>query len=259
MEEEVMNNRKDGNIGINKGEIVIYRHKDGKSELKVKLERETVWLSLNQMVMLFHRDKSVISRHISNVFLEKELDRRSTVAKFATVQIEGMRRIERLIECYNLDVIISVGYRIKSKRGTQFRIWATKVLKDYLVRGYALNQKRLIEKGDTLKDLQDTIKFISGKVVHPQLTGKADELLKLLNEYANALTILYEYDNKSISIVRRKTPTFVLTYETANKIVNEIGKRLREKGERAFFEAMSDYKFNLIYNGELTSCMNIAQ
>ena len=110
------------------------------------------------------------------MFQEKELDRRSTVAKFATVQMEGMRRIERLIECYNLDVIISVGYRVKSKRGTQFRIWATKVLKDYLVRGYALNQKRLIEKEGTLKDLQETINFISGKVSHPQLVGKSDEL-----------------------------------------------------------------------------------
>ena len=180
------------------------------------------------------------------MFQEKELDRRSTVAKFATVQMEGMRRIERLIECYNLDVIISVGYRVKSKRGTQFRIWATKVLKDYLVRGYALNQKRLVEKEGTLKDLQDVIKFIGSKTLHPQLIGKADDLLKLLNEYSDALTILYQYDNKSLSLSNKIKPKFVLKYDTAVKVIDDIRERLavkKEAGDLFGSSAFSAYRF----------------
>ncbi|MFH0764100.1 MAG: virulence protein RhuM/Fic/DOC family protein [Candidatus Omnitrophota bacterium] len=242
-----MKNRRDENVGANKGEIAIYKAKSGSVRLDVKLENETVWLSLNQVARLFDRDKSVISRHISNIFREKELDSRSTVANFATVQIEGARRIERLIECYNLDIIISVGYRVNSKRATQFRIWATNVLRNYLIRGYALNQKRLLGRETALKDLQETIAFISGKTVHPQLTGKGDELLKLLNEYANALTILNKYDSKSLSIAGRKTPTFILTYEHAHNSINDIKSRLCEKGEATeLFGQETSHKFKSI-------------
>ena len=121
------------NEQINKGEIVIYQTEDGQTSLEVKLIEETVWLNLNQMAELFKRDKSVISRHISNIFKTGELSKEATVAKYATVQMEGGRRITRNIEHYNLDVMISVGYRVNSLCGTQFRIWANKILKDYLV------------------------------------------------------------------------------------------------------------------------------
>lgn len=120
-----------------KGEIIIYKASDGQTQLDVKLDDETVWLTLNQVSLLLSKDKSVISRHIKNIYTEGELSRNSTVAKFATVQMEGERGIKRDLEYYNLDVIISVGYRVKSKRGTQFRIWANSVLKDYLVKGYS--------------------------------------------------------------------------------------------------------------------------
>jgi len=116
--------------------IKIYQAEDGKTKIDVKLKNDTVWLSLNQLSELFQRDKSVISRHIKNIFNEKELDKKSTVAKFAIVQKEGEREVVREIEHYNLDVIISVGYRVKSKRGVQFRIWANKIIKDYLVKGF---------------------------------------------------------------------------------------------------------------------------
>ncbi len=116
--------------------IKIYQAEDGKTKIDVKLKNDTVWLSLNQLSELFQRDKSVISRHIKNIFNEKELDKKSTVAKFAIVQKEGKREVVREIEHYNLDVIISVGYRVKSKRGVQFRIWANKIIKDYLVKGF---------------------------------------------------------------------------------------------------------------------------
>ncbi|MBR6464349.1 MAG: virulence RhuM family protein, partial [Verrucomicrobia bacterium] len=120
------------------GEILIYRTEDGQTKLDVKLENETIWLSLDQMAELFQRDKSTVSRHIKNVFQEGELDPKATVANFATVQTEGDRQVERSIEYYNLDVIISVGYRVKSIRGTQFRIWATARLKEYMIKGFTL-------------------------------------------------------------------------------------------------------------------------
>jgi prophage maintenance system killer protein/prophage antirepressor-like protein len=214
-----------------KNEIIIFKTKDGAVKLEVNLQKETVWLDLNQMARLFGRDKSSVSRHISNIFKTKELERKSTVAKFATVQSEGGREVTRNIEHYNLDVIISVGYRINSKIGTQFRIWATNVLKSYLVRGYALDQKRLLEREASLRDLREAISFISSKTAHPQIAGKTEDLLDLLNEYANALTILREYDDKSLTVAKKKTPTFILTFEHTQEIVTEIKTRLKEKDE----------------------------
>ncbi|MCL2512205.1 MAG: virulence RhuM family protein [Bacteroidales bacterium] len=127
-------------MNANQNEIILYQP-DNSVELEVLLENEMVWLSLDKMAELFLKNKSTISRHIKNVFEEKELDRNSTVAIFATVQMEGNRQVERHIEYFNLDIIISVGYRVKSQRGTQFRIWANRVLKDYLLKGYAVNQR----------------------------------------------------------------------------------------------------------------------
>jgi hypothetical protein len=126
---------------MDKGEIILYQSQDGRITLNVVVENETVWLPLDRMSELFQRDKSTISRHIKNVFDEGELDINSTVANFATVQMEGSRQVERNIEHFNLDVIISVGYRVKSLRGTQFRIWANKILKNYMLKGFAINQR----------------------------------------------------------------------------------------------------------------------
>jgi len=134
-------------------QIEIYKSVDNAIELQVSLDKDTVWLNRQQLAMLFDRDIKTIGKHINNVFNEKELDLSSTVANFATVQIEGDREIKRNIDYYNLDVIISVGYRVKSKQGTQFRQWATQRLKDYLVQGYAINEKRLRETTDKFQDL----------------------------------------------------------------------------------------------------------
>lgn len=122
-------------------EIIIYQADETSTSIEVRIEEETVWLNRQQISTLFERDVKTIGKHINNVFEEGELDKSSTVANFATVQNEGGRKVERQIEYYNLDVIISIGYRVKSKRGTQFRIWANKVLKDYLLKGYAVNQR----------------------------------------------------------------------------------------------------------------------
>ena len=157
----------------NKGEILIYKTEDGLTKIDVKLEDETVWLSLDQMAELFQRDKSTVSRHIKNIFKEGELEKNETVAKFATVQVEGDRQVERNIEYYNLDVIISVGYRVKSLRGTQFRIWATKRLKEYMIKGFTMDDERLKELGGGgyFKELLDRIRDIraSEKVFYRQV------------------------------------------------------------------------------------------
>ena len=155
------------------GEMLIYQTEDGMTKISVSMHDETVWLSLDQMAELFQRDKSTISRHIKNVFEDGELQREATVAKIATVQSEGNRQVERAIEYYNLDVIISVGYRVKSKRGVQFRIWATKILKEYLLKGFAMDDERLKGNGGGAywKELLDRIRDIrsSEKVLYRQV------------------------------------------------------------------------------------------
>ena len=144
------------------GEIVLYQAPDGSVKLDVRLERDTIWLSLNQMAALFDRDKSVISRHLRNVFREGELDRESVVAFFATTAADGKTY---QVEYYNLDAILSVGYRVNSKRGTQFRIWATQVLRDHILRGYTVNARRL-------QELQQTIRLVSTLADRRALSGE---------------------------------------------------------------------------------------
>jgi hypothetical protein len=149
-----------------KSGIVIYRAKNGRAELEVKLAENNVWLSLSQIASLFNRSKSVISRHLSNIYREEELDKASTVAYFATVQIEGGRKIEREIEFYDLDTIISVGCRVKSREGTRFRIWARQVVKDHLIKGFSVNNNRLREleaKFENQKETYIQLRFFLNK------------------------------------------------------------------------------------------------
>jgi hypothetical protein len=157
----------------NHGEIIIYQTEDGLTRINVNIQDETVWLSLEQMAELFQRDKSTISRHIKNIYTEGELIRESTVANFATVQNEGYRQVIRNIDYYNLDVIISVGYRVKSLRGTQFRIWATERLKEYMIKGFTMDDERLKGNGggNYWKELLDRIRDIrsSEKVLYRQV------------------------------------------------------------------------------------------
>lgn len=158
--------------------IVVYKSNDGMVQLDVQVADETVWLTLNQLAMLFDRDKSVISRHLRNIYAEGELSREATVAKNATVQNESGRMVVRQIEYYNLDVIISIGYRVKSLRGTQFRQWANKVLKDYLLRGYSINQHlvymeqridhQLQEHTEQIHELRDKVDFFVRTSLQPK-------------------------------------------------------------------------------------------
>jgi hypothetical protein len=146
-----------------KGEVIIYQTEDQKSQLEVRLEDETVWLNQNQIVHLFDRDQSVISRHIKNIFKEEELQEKSNM------HFLHIANSDKPVAYYNLDVIISVGYRIKSKRGTQFRIWATQTLKDHLVKGYTINEKRLKEQQEKFKELNQIVDFLKTTIGQKQL------------------------------------------------------------------------------------------
>lgn len=233
---------------MSKGQIVIYRARDRHIQLDVNLEKDTVWLNQAQIASLFEKDVRTISEHISNVYKESELAKGVTIRKFRIVQKEGNRTVARVIDLYNLDVIISVGYRVGSKRGTQFRIWATKILKSYLIKGYALNKKRLVaEQAKKLAELKDAIGFITSKVTHPELTGQAQELLRIINEYTNTLTILYEYDSKMLAINKKKTPHFIIQYKYAKEIIEKIKKNVNERGEGSdIFGQEINHKFKSI-------------
>ena len=199
-------------------QIEIYKSADNAIELQVSLDNDTVWLNRQQLAMLFDRDIKTIGKHINNVFNEKELDLSSTVANFATVQIEGDREIKRNIEYYNLDVIISVGYRVKSKQGTQFRQWATQRLKDYLVKGYAINEKRLQEATDKFQDLKNAVKLAAKAGNAEALTSvEAKGILGVIEQYAYALETLDKYDHQKLTIDTAFETTGIqkLTYENA--------------------------------------------
>lgn len=225
----------------NRGKIVIYQTKDGKTSIDVKLENETVWLTLSQITELFDRDKSVVSRHISNVFREGELDRNSVVAKNATTASDG--KIYQ-VEYFNLDVIISVGYRVKSQRGTQFRIWANKILKDYLIKGYAINQQ---VKAAQLEDLKSTVRLLSNVIEHKQLTlDEANGLLRVITDYTYGLDTLDKYDYQQLE-VDSTTPTeeFRATYEEAMEAIHLLQKKF---GSSDLFGNEKDQSFKSSIN-----------
>jgi prophage maintenance system killer protein len=199
---------------MNNSEIQIFKAQDGTTEIQVKLENDTVWLNLMQLTELFQRDKSVISRHISNIFKEMELIENSVVAKNATTASDGKTY---LVEYFNLDVIISVGYRIKSVRGTQFRIWANKILKDYLIKGFSINEQRLRQQNEQLRELQESVKLLGNVLNYKELSeDESTGLLKIISDYAYALDILDQYDYQSLEISETSgKETYQLNYEEA--------------------------------------------
>lgn len=177
---------------ISGGQIVLCQN-----HLEVKLIRDTIWLNLNQMANLFEKDKSVISRHLSNVFKENELTRNSVVAKFATTAADGKTY---QVEYFDLDTIISVGYRVNSKRGTQFRIWATNVLRKHLVEGYTLNEKRLKVQANKIKELQDAVCLLTNVVSLESISDETKGIIQIISEYSRALGILDDYDHERLSM-----------------------------------------------------------
>jgi prophage maintenance system killer protein len=219
--------------------IEIYKAKDGKARIEVRFESETVWLSLNQLAQLFGRDKSVISRHVKRVFEDRELNRKSVVAKNATTAADG-KTYE--IEYFNLDVIISVGYRVKSKQGTQFRQWATQRLKDYLVKGYAINEQRLKASQQQLTDLKKSMSLLENVVKQKQLTtDEAVGLLKVVTAYSRALELLDKYDHQQLQVPpAKKVAVKKLTYAEA---IKQIGLWRKQQNAGKLFGNEKDQSF----------------
>ena len=184
------------------GQIAIYQTADGRTQIDVRMEKNTLWLTLLQMAALFDRDKSVISRHLKNIFDTGELPREATVAKTATVQTEGGRHVSREIEYFNLDAVISVGYRVNSIKGTQFRIWATQRLREYLVQGYTLNQQKLEAQEEKLAELKQAI-ALSSRLIHKKNLSIAESqgILAILEQYSLALSVLDDYDHQRLQVV----------------------------------------------------------
>ncbi len=181
-----------------KGDIQIFNSNNKWTEIKVKLENNTVWLSLNQLTELFWRDKSVISRHIKNIYKDWELNEEQTVAKNATVQKEGNKTVSREITFYNLDLILSVWYRVNSKEATQFRIWSSNILKEYLIKGYSINENRLNETG--LTELNNSISLIKNALWSWDLSkDEALGLLDIITNYTNSWVLLQKYDENDLS------------------------------------------------------------
>ncbi len=203
-----------------RGEIVIYQPGEGGGHLEVRLEQESLWMNLNQIAAVFERDKSVISRHLNKVFREGELDRGATVAFFATVQDEGGRTVERQVEYFNLDAILSVGYRVNSRRGTQFRIWATQVLRDHLVKGYSVNAKRL-------QELRQSLQLVGQVLEHYDVTSdQARALLRVVTDYASALDLLDDYDHQRISVAHLEpAEARGIDYDEAMTVIGELRRK----------------------------------
>lgn len=183
----------------NKGEIVIYKNENGNISFEAKLEDETIWLTQDMMAKLFETTSQNITMHIKNIYEEEELEQISTCKDFLQVRKEGKRAVSRKLAFYNLDMILSVGYRIKSKTATQFRKWATTVLKEYMTKGYAINEHKLKQEQDKVKTLQDTIKLLSRSLEYQvESLDEAKDVAKLMDNFANGLDLLDNYDHQKL-------------------------------------------------------------
>ena len=224
-------------------QIVIYQSEDGQTQVDVRLENETVWLTQAQMVELFQTTKQNVSLHVGNVFREGELEQESTVKEYLTVQNEGERKVLRKVKYYNLDVIISVGYRVKSKRGTAFRIWANNVLKQYLIKGYAVNERMRKEQIGELRQLVGML----GRTIQNQpllSNDETDALFKVVTDYTYALDTLDNYDYERLTINKTtKEEPFHATYDNAMEAI----KGLHEKfGGSVLFGHEKDNSFKVL-------------
>ncbi len=213
---------------LNKGEIVIYKSKGGKTSLEVKLEKDTVWLSQKQMAELFDCSTDNISLHLKNIFKSKELDKNQVTEDSSVTATDGKKY---KVKQFNLDAIISIGYRINSIRGTQFRVWASQVLKDHLIKGYTINPKRLPETN--LRELEEAIALIKNTIQTKQLTNdESTGLLKVITDYANSWILLQKYDSNKLEDPKKKhKPKYELTYKKAIEAISKLKADLKSKKE----------------------------
>ena len=201
--------------------IIIYKQKGHRPNIEVRLEDETVWLNQTQLVELFQRDQSVISRHINNISKEGELDKKRNMQKL------HIPNSDKPVAFYNLDMIISVGYRVKSKTATQFRIWATNVLRDHLVKGYTINEKRLKAQAEKYKELQNSVKLLENVLALDEITQEqARGAIEVVTDYAYALEILDQYDFKQLTLRKTtKKEYYKLSYDESIQIVQNLKKQ----------------------------------
>lgn len=218
-------------MDFNKGELLLYQSEDGDFSVDVRLEDESVWLSQQQMADLFDRNKSVISRYLRNIYQTGELEKEGTVAKYATVQKEGDRQVARDIEYYNLDAIISVGYRVNSIRGTQFRIWASRVLKEHLVKGFTVNRQRIAEKG--VQEAQQVLKLLANTLTsHKLVNNEGLSVLNFVNRYAVTWRLFLQYDEDRLPMPDKKSPESVfLETSRVRDAIGSLKNELLQKGE----------------------------
>jgi death-on-curing family protein len=212
------------------GEILIYKAKDGSQQLEVRLEEETVWLTQKQMAELFGRDRVAITQHIGNIFREKELDKKSVCKDFLHTASDGK---SYTVKTYNLDVIISIGYRVKSKRGTQFRQWATQRLKDHLIKGYTLNEKRLQQVVQNMHQLEQAVKLIQQSGSSKNLSAtEAKGLLEIITNYTHSFILLNQFDSNNLPDKKlNENITYEIEYNEAVKAIEELKKQLIKKKE----------------------------
>ncbi len=213
------------------GEVAIYAQ-GGRISIEVHLEQENVWLSQRQMGELFDKDVRTVNEHIRNIYKESELERDATIRNFRIVRQEGQRRVEREVEFYSLDVIISVGYRVKSPQGTRFRIWANRILKDYLVRGYALNEQRLKEQTRHVEELRQTLTLFQNVLPEGLGLTEAKGLLQVITDYAQTFVLLNQFDTDRLPAVDfNRNLTYEITHDEAIVVIAELKRALIERGE----------------------------
>ncbi|WP_142453909.1 RhuM family protein [Gracilimonas mengyeensis] len=208
-------------------DIIIYESKEGYTKLEVNLQEETVWLTQEQLSLLFNKDVRTVSEHITNIYEEGELDKKPTIRKFRIVRKEGNRQVKRNIQHYNLDVIISVGYRVKSIEGTRFRKWATNILKQHLIEGYTLNQKRLKEKASKYEELKAALKLMEKAARSKELEPtEAEGLLKVISDFSYSLDMLDRFDHEQLDLPEvGSTDRWKITYKDARKAIETLRKR----------------------------------
>ena len=236
-------------VRMDRGEIIIYRTADGETRLEVRMESDSVWLTQAQIARLFGVDRTVIVRHVNNIYKSCELEREATCAKIAHVQHEGLRQVRRMIPYYNLDMILSIGYRVNSKNATQFRIWANKVLKEYLIKGYAVNNQA---KAEQLEELKKTVRLLSHVLAAKEVTkSEAVGLLRVITDYTYGLDTLDRYDYQQLEALQVLRDKFggsaLFAREKDESFKSTMGAIYQTFGGRDLYPSVEEKAANLLY------------
>lgn len=230
--------------------VIIYQAKNGAIEFRGDFELETIWGTQKQIAEVFGVDVRTINEHLKNIYKTKELEKTATIRNFRIVQLEGKREVERVVNFYNLDSILSVGYRVNSKQATQFRVWATKTLKQHLLQGYTINKKRLLEAKNKFHELQEAVLFLQKQSQKELLKGQETEILNLLADYSKTLSLLGKYDKGSLGEQEGEKSKFLLKYDDCANIIAELRKELIAKKEAGdLFGQERDGGFEVIIKG----------